>query len=105
MSFWNEDNYKVRVVDFVERFTAHNTVIKLYTEHYFINEEGMPVHDYIQIWKGMDWQITEGYADSDYFKVHTDVLPCPYSEANVVKTMNIGHVATTSDEVSLIIEV
>jgi hypothetical protein len=105
MSFWNEDNYKVRVVDFVERFTAHNTAIKLYTEHYFINEEGMPVHDYIQIWKGMDWQITEGYADSDYFKVHTDVLPCPYSEANVVKTMNIGHVATTSEEVSLIIEV
>ena len=105
MSFWNEDTYKVRVVDFVERFVAHNTVIKLYTEHCFKNEEGVGVHDYVQIWKGMDWQITEGYINSDYFKAHTDVLPCPYSESNVVKTKNIGYVASISDEVSLIIEV
>ena len=105
MSFWNEDSYKVRVVDFVERFTAHNTVVKLYTMQRIKNDEDIWVNQYDPIWKGMDWQITEGYADRDYFKVHTDVLPCPYSEANVVKTMNIGHVATTSEEVSLIIEV
>lgn len=105
MSFWkNEEEYKVKLVDFVERFVAHNSVIKLYTMKRIKNEEGIWVNQYDQVWKGMDWQITEGYINKDYFRTHPEVLPCPYSEANVVKTMNIGHVATTSDEVSLVID-
>lgn len=32
MSFWNEENYKVRLVDFVERFVPHNNLIRLYKQ-------------------------------------------------------------------------
>lgn len=104
MSFWNEDTYKVKLSDFIERFVAHNSVVKLYTMERIKNEEGIWVNQYDQVWKGMDWQITEGYINKDYFETHPEVLPCPYSEANVVKIMNIGHVATISDEVSLVID-
>lgn len=104
MSFWNDENYKVRLVDFVERFVAHNTSVKLYSMKR-VRDEDIMVNQYEQLWSGMDWQITEGYADSDYFRVHPDVCPCPYSEANVVALTSVGISGNFADDVSLIIEV
>ena len=105
MSFWNnEKEYKVKLAHFTERFIAHNTFVKLFTEKRIVNEQGQNQFEYNPIWQGMDWQITEGYADSDYFKCHQDVLPCPYSENNVVKVTSVGISGEFADEVSLVIE-
>ena len=105
MSFWNnEEEYKVKLVDFTERFIAHNTCVKLFTEKIIVNEQGQKTFEYTPIWQGMDWQITEGYADSDYFKYHKDVFPCPYSENNVVKVTSVGISGGFADEVSLVVE-
>ena len=105
MSFWNDDNYKVRLVDFTERFIPHNTSVKLFKHTRVKNEQGIMVNQFDLLWEGMDWQITEGYACSDYFKFHTDVLPCPYSECNVVALTSAGISGEFTDDVSLIIEV
>ena len=106
MSFWkNDEEYKVRLVDFVERFVAHNTSVKLFVERREKNEEGIMVSCYELLWGGMDWQITEGYADSDYFRVHPEVLPCPYGENNVVKITSVGISGNFADDASLIIEI
>jgi hypothetical protein len=104
MSFWNEENYKVRLADFVERFVPHNRLIRLY-KRVRLKDDGKWELEYFLLWRGMDWQVTEGYADSDYFKHHQDVEPCPYSEHNVVSVTSVGISGEFADEVSLVIEV
>ena len=92
------------MVDFVERFIAHNTSIQLFKHTRVKNEQGIMVNQFDLLWSGMDWQITEGYADSDYFKFHPDVLPCPYGEYNVVGLTSAGISGDCTCEASLIIE-
>lgn len=105
MSFWNnEEEYKVKLAHFTERFIAHNTCVKLFTEKRIVNEQGKNKFEYTPIWQGMDWQITESYVNSDYFKYHQDVLPCPYSENNVVKVTSVDISGEFADEVSLVID-
>ena len=104
MSFWNEENYKVRLVDFAERFIPHNKLVRLYKQ-VKLQDEGKWAWEFQLLWQGMDWQITEGYINSDYFKYHTDVLPCPYSEHNVVAVTSVGINGEFADEISLVIEV
>ena len=106
MSFWNtEKEYKVKLVNFTERFIKHNTLVKLYTQHYQRNFQGIKESYYTLRWKGMDWQITEGYINSNYFNVHEEVLPCPYSEANVVSVTSFGINGSFADEMSIVIEI
>jgi hypothetical protein len=105
MSFWNEDNYKVRLVDFTERFIPHNTSVKLFIHKRVKDEQGLMVNQFDLLWSGMDWQITEDYINSDYFKFHPDILPCPYSEANVVSLTSAGISGDFTDDASLVIEV
>lgn len=104
MSFWNEENYKVRLADFVERFVPHNRLIRLYKQ-VRLKGEGKWEFEYPLLWQGMDWQVTEGYADSDYFKCHPTVEPCPYSEKNVISVTSVGISGEFADEVSFVIEV
>ena len=104
MSFWSDFNYKVRLADFTERFIPHNKLVRLYKQ-VKLQGEGKWEWEFQLLWQGMDWQITEGYISSDYFKYHTDVLPCPYSEHNVVAVTSVGINGEFADEVSLVIEV
>lgn len=104
MSYWNDKNYKVRLTDFVERFVPHNRIIKLFKQKR-IEKDGKWCFEYDLLWSGMDWQITEGYVDSDYFKYHKTVLPCPFGENNVVAITSVGISGEFADEVSLIVEV
>jgi hypothetical protein len=105
MSFWDKDNYKVRLVDFIERFVTHNTIVRLFKHTRIKDEQGMLVNRYDLLWTGMDWQITEGYADSSYFKMHKDVEPCPYGEFNVIAITSADISGDCTCEASLIIEV
>lgn len=104
MSFWNEDNYKIKLVDFAERFIPHNSFVRLFKHKRVKNEQGLMVNQFDLLWAGMDWQITEGYINSDYFKLHTDVKPCPYSEWNVVGITSAGISGDFTDDISLVIE-
>lgn len=105
MSFWkDEKEYKVKLSDFIERFVAHNSCVKLYTQKNETNKDGLREIVSTLVWKGMDWQITEDYPNSDYFKVHPDVLPCPYSGANVVAITSVGIPGGFADDVSLVID-
>lgn len=104
MSFWNDDNYEVRLVDFVERFVPHNRSVKLFKQ-VRLKDEGKWEFEFVLLWQGMDWQITEGYVNSNYFKCHQDVLPCPYNEHNVVAVTSVGISGEFADEISLVIEV
>lgn len=104
MSFWNENNYKVRLADFVERFVPHNRKVKLFQQIRIETEEKYQFL-YHLLWQGMDWQITEGYIDSDYFKYHPNVEPCPFCEHNVVAITSVGISGEFADEVSIIIGV
>ena len=60
MSFWNDNDYKVRLVDFTERFIAHNTEVRLFKHTRVKDEQGLVGNRYDLLWRGMDWQITEG---------------------------------------------
>lgn len=102
MSFWNKDTYNIQLSDFVERFVAHNTCVKLYKQVRLENEGKWK---FVLLWRGMDWQITEGYNESDYFKYHPDVEPCPFSKNNVVVITSVGLSGEFADEASIIIEV
>lgn len=105
MSFWNEDNYKMKLVHFTERFIPHNTSVRLYTHKRVTNDQGMRVNQFDLIWKGMSWQIIDGARTiSDYSTLHREVCPCPYSEANVVSITSAGITGISTDEISLIIE-
>jgi hypothetical protein len=92
-------------MDFVERFVAHNTSVKLFTHRRVKDEQGLMVNEFNLLWEGMDWQITEGYACSDYFKCHSDVKPCPYSECNVIAITSAGISGEFTDDASIILEV
>ena len=100
MSFWKNDNeYKVNLDDFVERFVAHNTCITLYTME--TTSEG---HVWNAVWRGMDWQIAPDYPESGYYYAHPDVLPCPYAKNNVVAVRGAFEGWHTVDNIALEIE-
>ena len=105
MSYWkNDEEYQMKLVNFIERFVAHNTLVNLYSQKFEVNSEGIRYTVNDLLWSGMDWQITEDYSGSDYFKFHPDVLPCLYGECNVVKVTGLGLHEGTSDEISLVID-
>lgn len=104
MSFWSDDDYSVRLADFVERFVPHNHSVKLF-KHIIHKTESKWNNEYVLLWEGMDWQITEGYSSSDYFKYHPNVKPCPFGENNVVAITSVGISGEFADEVSIVVEV
>ena len=105
MSYWkNEEEYKMSLVHFIERFVAHKTSIRLYTQKRIKDETGIRYNQYELVWKGMDWQVTEFYSEPEYFRTHPEVLPCPYSKANVVKVMSLDCRGDCTDEISIVIE-
>ena len=100
MSFWKNNNeYKVNLDDFVERFVAHNTCITLYT-----TEKTSGGHIWHKVWSGMDWQIAPDYIKSEYYHAHPDVLPCPYTKYNVVAVWGAFEGFHSVDDIALEIE-
>lgn len=97
MSYWNEENYRVTLEDFVERFIPHNYTVNLY-----IQKKVDQGHEWKRLWRGMDWQITDN--DSEYFRVHKEVLPCPYFDRNVIGICGLKDCPDAVDEVSIILD-
>lgn len=100
MSFWkNDDEYKVKLEDFIERFVGHNTFITLYT-----GERTSNGHVWHKKWSGMDWQIAPDYIESEYYRSHPDVLPCPYARNNVVAVRGAFEGCQAVDNIAIEIE-
>ena len=98
MSYWkNDEEYKMTLIHFLERFVAHNTFIRLYTQKRLKDETGIMYNQYEHVWRGMDWQITDAYSEPE-------VPPCPYAENNVVGVMSLGCKGDCSDEISIVID-
>ncbi len=92
----------IKLCDFVERFVGHNSTVYLYKEHYEIENKSRVRHDEL-LWRGMDWQISFAYNDSDYFKVHPEVQPCPYRNAIVEKIVTPHSIVHAISDVGIVI--
>lgn len=92
----------IKLCDFVERFVGHNSTVYLYKEHFEIENKSRIRHDEL-LWFGKDWQISFAYDDSDYFKTHPEVLPCPYRNAIVEKVVTPQSVITAIGDVGIVI--
>ena len=89
---------------FRKKFIPHNYVVNLYTVKECEIEENVKGNEWTKVWKGMDWQIPKNYANSDYFRVHPEVLPCPYTSCKVL-FIRANDRLMGIDEVSVVIEV
>lgn len=96
----------MRLAEFVERFVGHNSIVLLYDERYFIDDDGLRTREDKLLWKGMDWQISFNKGDEDYFITHPDVEKCPYIDYDVVKVMTPqgDGVFHTIDEIGIVID-
>lgn len=80
-------NTRVPLWEFCERFVKHNTLIYLYSEK--LLGDGNRYHtELTPLEKVMDWQIAPDYPESEYFRVHPDVLPSKYTYSNVSAVIN-----------------
>ena len=84
----------LKLKDFTKKFIPNGTKVTLYTLN--------PNKPDTKVWEGMDWQIPFSYKGSDYFRLHPEVLPCPYSDNNVISVKD-GSIYP-SKRMSLIIE-
>ena len=80
-------NTKVHLWEFCERFVKHNTVVYLYAEK-LLKDENQYHAELTFLEKVMDWQIAPDYPESDYFRVHPDVLSSKYTYSNVSAVIN-----------------
>lgn len=96
----------MKLSEFVERFVGHNSIVLLYDERYFIDDDGLRTREDKPLWKGMDWQISFNEGDEDYFINHPDVEKCPYIDYDVVKVMTPqgDGVFHTIDEVGIVVD-
>ena len=97
---------KVTLWEFCERFVKHNTTIYLYSEK-LIKGENQYHTELDHLETVMDWQIAPDYPESEYFRVHPDVLPSKYTYSNVLAVINSFEepIKERIDCVSLIIDV
>lgn len=78
----------MKLKTFCKKFIHNNTVIRIYdADQTALNKEvadrrGESSYEAHLLWKGMEWQITD--TNSNYFKIHTDVLPCFFVNSEVV---------------------
>lgn len=79
----------ITLKNFLEKFVGHNSEIILFDEEKDLqyreearkNKEKFYKLEFL--WQGMDWQATD--TEHEYFKIHTDVAPCPYINSRVAR--------------------
>lgn len=81
----------MKLIDFVEQFVAHNTVVEVYSL------ELVPE-------TVMEWQITEP-DDCAYYKAHPDVKPSKYRYHNVEMIVGVPNHIDRTDLVGIVVEV
>ena len=78
--------YPCNLVEFVEKFVAHNSTVYLYSKEicydYIANDTPYKLRysKWILLWSGMDWEIT----DTEYIASKDALLRCPFWNAKVI---------------------
>lgn len=102
MSKYNE---LMNLIDFVDQFVAHNTVVEIYSVELMPETIGGTTYYNRKINKletVMDWQITE---PDEYYKTHTDVKPSKYRYCNVEGVIGVPNHTDRTDLVGIVVDV
>ncbi len=79
----------ITLKNFLEKFVGHNSEIILFDAEKDLQyrKEAQKNREKCSkleiLWQGMDWQATD--TEHEYFKIHTDVAPCPYVNSRVAR--------------------
>ena len=96
------------LIDFVEQFVAHNTVIEIYSLEIVPEKITDTITRYCKKFDKletvMDWQITEP-DNCDYYRVHPDVKPSKYRYHNVEMIVGVPNHIDRTDLVGIVVEV
>lgn len=98
----------MKLIDFVEQFVAHNTVVEIYSLELVPEIITDTVTRYCKKFDKletvMDWQITEP-DDCAYYKAHQDVKPSKYRYCNVEMIVGVPNHIDRTDLVGVVVEV
>ena len=96
------------LIDFVEQFVAHNTVVEIYSLELIPETITDTITRYCKKFDKletvMDWQITEP-DNCDYYRVHPDVKPSKYRYHNVEMIVGVPNHIDRTDLVGIVVEV
>ena len=97
----------MKLINFVEQFVAHNTIIELYSLKLTpetINRMTYYKKYFNKLETVMDWQITEP-DDCKYYKFHPEVKPCKYRYCNVEMVIGLPNPRNRIDLIGIVVEV
>ena len=98
----------MKLIDFVEQFVAHNTVVEIYSLELVPEKITDTITRYCKKFNKletvMDWQITEP-DDCEYYKAHPDVKPCKYRYCNVEMVIGLPNPTDRIDLIGIVVEV
>lgn len=97
----------MQLINFVEQFVAHNTIVELYSLKLTPETiNGMTHYNryFNKLETIMDWQITEP-DDCRYYKFHPEVKPCKYRYCNVEMVIGLPNPDNRIDLVGIVVEV
>lgn len=97
----------MKLIDFVEQFVAHNTIVELYSLKLTPETiNGMTYYNkqFNKLETVMDWQITEP-DDCKYYKFHPEVKTCKYRYCNVEMVIGLPNPENRIDLIGIVVEV
>lgn len=98
----------MKLIDFVEQFVAHNTVVEIYSLELVPETITDTITRYCKKFDKletvMEWQITEP-DDCAYYKAHPDVKPSKYRYHNVEMIVGVPNHIDRTDLVGIVVEV
>ena len=98
----------MKLIDFVEQFVAHNTVVEIYSLELVPEKITDTITRYCKKFDKletvMEWQITEP-DDCAYYKAHPDVKPSKYRYHNVEMIVGVPNHIDRTDLVGIVVSV
>lgn len=98
----------MKLIDFVEQFVAHNTVVEIYSLEIVPEKITDTITRYCKKFDKletvMEWQITEP-DDCAYYKAHPDVKPSKYRYCNVEMIVGVPNHIDRTDLVGVVVSV
>lgn len=98
----------MKLIDFVEQFVAHNTVVEVYSLELVPETITDTITRYCKRFDKletvMEWQITEP-DDCAYYKAHQDVKPSKYRYHNVEMIVGVPNHIDRTDLVGIVVSV
>lgn len=58
----------MKVKEFVNKFVAHNSTVCIYNQKRVHTKDNGFYYEFVPLWSGMDWQVTDNKEDMEYCK-------------------------------------